>query len=236
MSRVALLLSALAVLTLATGCCCKTPCCDPMNDVGVDLTPIEETAQDPDVVGEFKDAEGPVVESHAVRVHRVLNTKRVKGLVWKDTTLDQAVAYMRTISGVSFYLTPTVTKEYVQTGKVKLNAELDDVTLRDVLKVVMTEPWGLTYEVKLKGVAILTQEEADSQLRLRYYDVKDLVGSAIAWDELEVRIRNNVTPKLWDRDDATMEHRNGILIVRAPRRTLQGIDEVLTRMRRIEKR
>lgn len=237
-------LLALMTAFLLAGCCCAKPrCCT------VAAEPTLEADRQRAVEAEAQrtvDA-APKPENP----YTILARKRVKGLVWEDTTLDQAASYIRTISGLNVYISPKVREEKMD--GIRLNAQLDDVSLRDVLRVVMTEPWELTFEVRQGNVIwIMTQDEVDQTMRLRYYDVKDLVGvhapdestgpvrHAPRVDEakaeaLVARIRKSVAPAGWDREDVTMEARNGILIVRAPRKTLNDLDAFLTQLRRAQK-
>lgn len=236
-------LLALTTAFLIAGCCCAKPrCCT------VAAEPTLEADRQRAVEAEAQRTADAAPQPE--NPYKILANKRVKGLVWEDTTLDQAASYIRTISGMNVFITPKVREEKLD--QIRLNAQLDDVSLRDVLRVVMTEPWDLTFEVRQGNVIwILTQDEVDETMRLRYYDVKDLVAGTTTEDptgaprydgideikmaELEVSIRKSVAPEGWDREDVTMETHNGILIVRAPRKTLNDLDAFLTQLRRAQK-
>ena len=230
----------LALALPLAGCCCSRPCCPP---------PCAEAAapqvEAPVAAAELKPPTAetwtPVKERAPSKNARVvLAKKRIKGLVWKDTTLDQAMAYLQTITGVPFSLSEKARAE--KFDEVRLNAELDDVPVLTLLDVVMTAPWELTYRIEDGAVRILSESEVDRSMRLRYYDVKDLVRNEagdgideVKAAELDVRLRKAVSAAIWKREGVTMEMRNGILIVRAPPKALRQIDEALDRMRRIER-
>ena len=91
-------------------------------------------------------------------IEKALAAKRVHGLEWEDTNLDQAVAYLRTITGVSFYITPKVREE--RFDDVLITLKLGHVPIRNVLDLV-TEPFDLRWDVRQGVIWILTREELE---------------------------------------------------------------------------
>lgn len=182
----------------------------------------------------------PYEPSADEKVLDILVKKRVKGLHWEETNLDQAVAYLRTITGLSFYVTPKVREEKFE--DIVYAFEFDDVSLKALLDL-LTEPFGLRWEPRDGVIWILTSEEIDGPIRVRYFDVKDLckpirdfVGTPLDetgakpatpkpgdpqratianCEELLDDLRDEVHSSYWDEEGATLYARNGILLVRA---------------------
>lgn len=224
------------------GCCCP-PRCSPPAGAGMAVAADDEGAAPAATEPKPPTAEAwePIREFSPVNNTRtVLAKKRVRGLVWKDATLDEAMAYLQAITGIPFSLSERARAEKLD--DVRLNAELDDVTVQLIVDVVMTTPWELTYRVEDGAVRILLESEVDPSMRLRYFDLKDLIRDPEASEidelkaaEFEVRLRKSVSPEIWRREGVTMERRDAILIVRAPREALREIEQALDRMRRIER-
>lgn len=187
-------------------------------------------------------------------VEDMLVKKMVKGLHWEEVNLDQAIAYLRTITGINFYVTPKVREEKFE--EVLISAELDDVSVKTILDVVLTQPFGLRWGARDGVIWVLTSEEIDGPTHLRYFDVKDLCkpGSAFVGtpvgepgpkpgaapqpapvpgcEALLDDLRDEVHPAYWDKEGVTLEARNGILIVRASRAVLDAVEEFLENARR----
>ncbi len=177
-----------------------------------------------------------------------LEAKRVKGLKWEDVDLRGAVAYLRTITGRNFYITPKVVEAGLH--ETKLTLALDDVPVSSVLGLI-TEPDDMRWAEQDGVVKIMTADEHAGGMRLRYYDIKDLVmeppakqakpgmpqpapiAATKTESNLVSRIRREVQPKFWsEAKKAAIEARNGILIVRAPTRVHKGIEALLNELRR----
>lgn len=160
---------------------------------------------------------------------KILESKRVKGLMWQELSLDQALVYLRTITGLNFSLSPKVREE--KYDDVLISAQLDDVTVRAVLDAVLTEPWGLRWEVGDGLVRIRTTDELSGAMRLRYFDVRDLVDplhpEGFRTVEHLVDAVRALSPKYWDHDGPALEARNGILIARASPAVQEEIDQFL---------
>ncbi len=98
----------------------------------------------------------PIMTEDERRIRDVLAKKRLKGLDWEEMNLDQAVAYLRTITGLNFYISPKVREE--KFDDVMINAQLDDVSVEAVLSAVLTEPFELRWDVRDGVVWIYTPE------------------------------------------------------------------------------
>jgi hypothetical protein len=223
----ATLLALLPPLALAA-CCCRPPACAPPCRAPrtVQATPPPATPPAPDA-------------ATASDVATALAQRRVKGLDWDELDLDAALAYLRTVSGYEFVVSPTARAE--RFDDVVISAQLDDLSVADILEYVLTEPWGLRWEVREGVVWIVTEGEVEGSVRLRYYDVKDLVPRTTLFSPgeapppqdvaavrgLEERIRREVHPAWWAQERAMLEIRKGILIVRAPEPVREKIEALL---------
>ncbi len=216
-----------AAACLLAGCCC--PPVDVMPappEPGADAPPAPRVLRPTSPTNEPKPPE--LVE---LETRQVLAGKRVKGLSWEEVNLDQAVAYLRTITGLNFYVTPKVREELLE--DVVITLQLDDVSIAQVLDLI-TEPYGMRWEVREGVVWILSQRNLAGPLRLRYYDVKDLVGPQppskpyrtihVLVDEVKLEVH----PRYWESEKVALEGRNRILIVRASRPVLDEVDRYLS--------
>jgi len=164
----------------------------------------------------------------------VLEGTTIQVFKLESANLDQAIALLRTSVELNFYITPKVREE--KFDDVIVTVHFQDVTGATVLDM-LTQPFGLRWEVRGVVVWILTREEVGGPMRLRYFDVKDLVGEDRAFrDQADLldRIRADVHPRYWveEEEDAHLEAVNGILIVRASRGMLEGVEGLLTAARR----
>jgi hypothetical protein len=161
-----------------------------------------------------------------------LATTKVKEIFWEELNLDQALSQLAKLTGVEFKVSPKVREERFE--DIVYNLHLEDVAASSILDL-MTEPFGLRYEERGSVVWVLTDEEIGGPKRLRYYDVKDLVGEGRSFAEAQALIDDihvEVHPSYWLEDDAVIESRNGILIVRASQGIIEAIDDLLSHHRR----
>ncbi len=82
--------------------------------------------------------------SATTAVLSIVDKKRVKGLDWEEQNLDQVTSYLRTITGLNFYVSPKVRQEKFE--DVVISTQLDDVSVRDILDTVVTDPYELRWE------------------------------------------------------------------------------------------
>ena len=176
---------------------------------------------------------GPTKNPRAADIPEwVLSQKKVKGLVWQEFDLDRAVAYLRTVTGLAFFITPKVREEKFE--DIVYNLNFDDVSAQTVLEI-MTRPFGLRYEARDKVIWILTREEIAGPMRLRYFDVKGLIGVEDGFPSgaaLLEDLHSEVAPEHWDEEDAVLEERHGILVARASGGVLEQLDDYLQARRR----
>ncbi|HVG93729.1 MAG TPA: hypothetical protein VND21_04730, partial [Planctomycetota bacterium] len=91
-------------------------------------------------------------------LYETLEAKRIKGLQFVDQSLDQVVTYLRTVTGLNFFITPRV-RDSGRADNVRVNvARLDDVTAREVLDLV-TAPHELGWESRDGVITIALREE-----------------------------------------------------------------------------
>jgi hypothetical protein len=91
------------------------------------------------------------------QVRKALAEKKVRDASFTDASLDTVLEYLRTVTGVSFAVSP---KARVATGEAKVNSpKLDDVAAADLLALT-TASLNLRWEVRDGVVWIITAEEA----------------------------------------------------------------------------
>jgi type II secretory pathway component GspD/PulD (secretin) len=209
----------------------------------------------PRVVGE----EAPAEEATNIAgILEIIDKKRVKGLAWEGQNLDQVVEYLRTITGLNFYITPKVRAE--KFDDVTVSANLDDVSVRTILTEVVTGPNELSWEVRGGVVWIMMADEIAGSMRLQYFDVKDLAVEITNFMGQDINlVPSNFTPPeppelpepqsifpleqlveliketiggegKWE-DPASLEAKNGILIARNTPEILAQVDDLLSQLR-----
>jgi hypothetical protein len=208
----------------------------------------------PRVVGDT----GPVEDASMAAIHTTLESRRVKNLSWEEANLDTVVNYLRTITGLNFFISQKVRAE--KFDEVVVNLQLDDVSAKTVLDLV-TEPYELKWEPRGGVVTIATSDEIRGQMGIRYFDVKDLnvaiqnfVGTEInlvpsnftppeppelpdpaplfGSEALAGLIRNSIAPRSWDRGGALVSARMGRLFLRNTATVLAAVREQVDRLRR----
>ncbi|MDJ0975563.1 MAG: hypothetical protein QNJ98_13965 [Planctomycetota bacterium] len=208
----------------------------------------------PRAVGDADDAD----ESESIAgILSVLQKKRVKGLSWEEATLDDVVAYLRTITGLNFFVTAKARDEKGEDVAVTL--KLDDVSVATILDIV-TEQNELKWLPEGGVIKIATSDEVSGTMKLRYFDVKDLSVAIADFVGQEINLTpSNFTPPeppelddptpifpgdampdliqqtiggegSWD-DPASIEFRAGILIVRNTKPILDQIAGLLDELR-----
>ncbi len=239
MVNTSLRLVCLVLLLSLAACQGRRACCP-----GPVVATTAETAP-PTEVAEAVPKPKPT-ESISNRTPAILARKRVKGLRWDDVSLDVALTYLSTISGLAFKISEKARTE--KFDDIRISAQLDDVSLATVLDVVLTSPFDMHWIIKDRVVWLRTNDEIDGPTSLRFYDVKDLVGPlpeppkngkpikaplppSAEMEMLVDAIKADVSPGYWERKDATIEPHNGILVVRAAKPVLQRVGGYLSRQR-----
>ena len=178
-----------------------------------------------------------------------LRTKRVKNLEWsEETTLPDAISYLRTITGLNFYVTP---RAQTEREEVRIPLYVDDASVVDVLNLITSQN-RMMWEVRDGLVRIATAEEVGSHFLLRYYDINDFVeapsfagtpgpppasepeqdaGVPTRGQLLVASIRVLIDPEEWSREVAILESKKGVLIVRAPASTHVKVQSYLDGLR-----
>lgn len=180
-----------------------------------------------------------------------LEAIRVRGLAMEDQNLDQVVTWLHSYTGLAFHLTPEVRRARFDDVRITVPG-LDDVSISWLLTNIVTTPYDLMWEVRDGVVTIATKDEVRPQLRLKYFDTKDLAvkiqnfrGNEIFLspssyippeppeleepeplfppDPLVEAIRSAVDPGTWDYRGASIDLKNGTLIVK---HTLAAIESV----------
>jgi type II secretory pathway component GspD/PulD (secretin) len=202
---------------------------------------------------------GPVADAESrAAVMAVLTSKRVKGLTFTDANLDQVVQYLRTVTDLNFHITPKVRQTKFDDVKVNIPV-LDNVSVAEVLNLV-TEPNELRWEPRNGVVTIAMKDEVSGQLRLRYFDVKDLAvkianfrGADIYLapsnytppeppelpepapifpeESLGETIKQVVDPESWSVEGASLDIKNKILIAKNTSETLDKVQALLNELR-----
>ena len=215
---------------------------------------LDDIAQrKPRIVGDEIDL---TESADVVAIQSILDKKRVQGLTWEEANLDTAVSYLQTITGLNFYVTPKVRAEKIE--DVAINLTVDDVSVSTVLDLI-TEPNELRWAPKGGVVYVMMAEELAGDMKLRFFDIKDLqvqiqnfLGAEINLvpsnftppeapelpepepiinaDNLVELIQNTIGGEAaWE--NGTIQAQNGILIVRNTQEILGQIDDLLSQLR-----
>jgi tetratricopeptide (TPR) repeat protein len=190
-------------------------------------------------------------------IYAALKSKRVMNLQWgDDTTIQQAVTYLRTMTGLNFFVTP---KAQSEKEEARVPLTVDNVAVSDILDV-MTEQNGLKWEVRDGLVRITTADEVTGSHILRFFDINDLqvkipsfLGQEInlfpsnftppeppelaeptemfAAEALQDLIKETIGgPGAWE-DPATLEAKKGILIAKNTPEILDQVQKLLDELR-----
>ena len=125
------------------------------------------------------------------RVAQIMNkleSTRVFEISWAagDITLDGAIKYLRSVTGLNFVLSQAVKEEKADT---EIDLKVDNVSVKQVLEII-TEPNEMAFKVRNGVVMILNKGEAQDKPTLQFYDVKDLVAKISDFPGQEI----NLTP------------------------------------------
>ncbi len=207
------------------------------------------------------DADEPQDNESKAAIIATLEAKRVKGLQFQDQNLDQVVTYLRTVTGLNFHITPKVRTSSFDNVKINVPG-LDDVSVKWILDNVITTPFDLRWEPRDGVVTIAAKDEVAGELRLKYFDVKDLAvkiqnfrGTEIflspsnytppeppelteaapifPTDALLETIKAVVDPDSWVGDSgSSIDLKNGTLIVKNRAETIEKVGELLQELRK----
>ena len=204
------------------------------------------------------DIEAPADAETKAAILATLESKRVKGLVWEEQNLDQVVGYLRTVTGLNFFVTTKVRQTKFDDVKVTLGP-LDDVTVKQVLDLVASQH-ELRWEPRNGVVTIALKEEIAGTMRLRHFDVKDLAvtirnfrGTDIYLapsnftppeppelpepvaiypeDALLETIKQTIDPPSWEVEGASIEVKNHIIMAKNTPENLDNVARLLEDLR-----
>jgi len=120
------------------------------------------------------------------QILNVLNTRRMRNVEFQagEITLANAIAYIRSVSGLNFVMSQKVKEEKAET---EINLKVDNVTIKQVLELI-TEPYEMAWKIRNGVVMILDKEEAADKAVLQFYDVKDLVAKITDFPGQEINL------------------------------------------------
>ena len=85
------------------------------------------------------------------RVHDHLSAKHIQGLQFEDATLDTALSYLATITGLSFYVTPKARKQ--RADQIAITLAMKKLAAKKLLDLIC-HPHGLRWAVR-KGIVTI---------------------------------------------------------------------------------
>lgn len=120
------------------------------------------------------------------QIMNVLETRRMRNVEFQagEITLANAIAYIRSVSGLNFVMSQKVKEEKAET---EINLKVDNVTIKQVLELI-TEPYEMAWRIRNGVVMILDKEEAADKAVLQFYDVKDLVAKITDFPGQEINL------------------------------------------------
>ncbi|MEE8104237.1 MAG: hypothetical protein V3T86_01735 [Planctomycetota bacterium] len=197
------------------------------------------------------------------RTQQILNNlrgQRLRDINWQsgEITFQNAIAYIRSVTGENFVLSQKVKEEKAE---LEVELQVDNVSVARVLNFI-TEPHEMAWKVERGVVMILDKEEALAKPVLRFYDVKDLVAkiqdfpgqeinlvpskyqppeeeepeepvSPFEVDQLIEVIQLTVDPPSWDTiEGASIEPKNNVLVIRTTPEVHAKIGALLSDLRK----
>jgi hypothetical protein len=91
---------------------------------------------------------------------------------FQDTKLEEAIGYLRDVTGLNILLQPTV---QARVGELKVRLKARDLAAKSVLRLLLSGH-GLSATYQDGAVLILPTDELHDQMTLRMYDVRSLTG------------------------------------------------------------
>ncbi len=199
-------------------------------------------------------------DPRVAQITNTLQTTRVFEISWAagDITLDGAIKYLRSVTGLNFVLSQKVKDEKADT---EIDLKVDNVSVHQVLEII-TESHEMAFKVRNGVVMILSKEEALDKPTLQFYDVKDLVAkisdfpgqeinlvpskyqppeegdapepsSPFEVDQLIEVIRTTIDAQSWDEiEGADIQPKNNVLVVTTTPEVHQKIGAFLSDLRK----
>jgi len=94
-------------------------------------------------------------------------------LEFADAPLAEVLDFIRSFSGIDFFIDPKV-REKVGDDQLKVSLKVKDVPLRSALRLILGTK-NLTAVYREGVLVVVPKEEADKEVVLRIYDVRDLL-------------------------------------------------------------
>jgi hypothetical protein len=94
-------------------------------------------------------------------------------LDFADAALPDVLDFIRSFSGIDFFIDPKV-RERLNDEQMKVSLKVNDLPLRAALRILLAGK-GLTAVYREGVLVVVPKEEADKDVTLRIYDVRDLM-------------------------------------------------------------
>ncbi len=94
-------------------------------------------------------------------------------LDFSDAALPDVLDFVRSFSGIDFFIDPKV-RERLNDEQMKVTMKVNDLPLRSALRL-MLQGKGLTAVYREGVLVVVPKEEAEKDVALRIYDVRDLL-------------------------------------------------------------
>jgi hypothetical protein len=165
------------------------------------------------------------------------------GLTFKDAPLEQVVKTLQDEYRIPVQIDTAALEEIGVDGQEPVNVELHGISLRAALRL-MLKPLQLTYIVQDEVLIITTPEEAESQLVVCVYDVRDvahrLPNQSVDFDQLIDTIVSCTATDTWSENGGGKAEirplRPGLLVISQTRAVHDEIRALLATIRAMRKR
>ena len=94
-------------------------------------------------------------------------------LDFSDAALPDVLDFVRSFSGIDFFIDPKV-RERLNDEQMKVTMKVNDLPLRSALRLMLNGK-GLTAVYREGVLVVVPKEEAEKNVALRIYDVRDLL-------------------------------------------------------------
>jgi len=101
-----------------------------------------------------------------------LSTMRIS-LDFKDTSLDDAISFLRDFTGINFYIDPDI-RTKLSDDQLKVTMHVNDLLLKSALKLMITSK-DLTVVYKEGVLVVQHKDKAQAAVSMQVYDVRDLL-------------------------------------------------------------
>ncbi len=127
--------------------------------------------------------------ARAAQLAARLSSTRLKNVVWKDLAFKDAVTWLRTATGLNFFVNlGALAKENVDPAAISFTLELADVSVAQLLGV-MLEPHGLAVRLHENIVFLTTKADAYGRLVTRVYGIAHLTWQKVDFVAPDINLR-----------------------------------------------